>query len=325
MSHYKELRIVFMGTPEFAVASLEALVKAKCNIVGVITAPDKPAGRGMKITESAVKKYAVRKNLKVLQPEKLKNPEFLEELRSLKADLQIVVAFRMLPESVWDMPPLGTINLHGSLLPQYRGAAPINWAVINGEKETGVTTFKLKHEIDTGDILMQESFPIDENETAGDVHDKMKDIGARVLVETVKGLADATLEERPQSTVHSLQNKEGDSELLTPAELLKHAPKIFSDTCKIDWRRSIDEIHNLIRGLSPFPGAFTELGDKTIKIFRSEKEQLLPTSKPGRWESDGKTYLKFAAKDGYILFKDVQLEGKKRMLIEDFLRGYRFG
>jgi methionyl-tRNA formyltransferase len=326
MSHYKELRIVFMGTPEFAVASLEALVKAKCNIVGVITAPDKPAGRGMKITESAVKKYAVRKNLKVLQPEKLKSPEFLEELRSLKADLQIVVAFRMLPESVWNMPPLGTINLHGSLLPQYRGAAPINWAVINGEKETGVTTFKLKHEIDTGDILLQESFPIDENETAGEVHDKMKDIGARVLVETVKGLADGTLEERPQSTVQSPQNKNGDAELLTPdSHLLKHAPKIFTETCNIDWRRSIEEIHNLIRGLSPFPGAFTELGDKTIKIFRSEKELLLPTSKPGRWESDGKTYLKFAAKDGYILFKDVQLEGKRRMLIEDFLRGYRFG
>lgn len=333
MSHYKELRIVFMGTPDFAVASLEALVKAKCNIVGVITAPDKPAGRGMKITESAVKKYAVRKNLKVLQPEKLKNAEFLEELRSLKADLQIVVAFRMLPESVWNMPPLGTINLHGSLLPQYRGAAPINWAVINGEKETGVTTFKLKHEIDTGDILMQESFPIDENETAGDVHDKMKDIGARVLVETVKGLADGTLEERPQSAVESPQNTDGESAIeqtsnspLTIAHSqLKHAPKIFTETCNIDWRRSIDEIHNLIRGLSPFPGAFTELGDKTIKVFRSEKELLLPTSKPGRWESDGKTYLKFAAKDGYILFKDVQLEGKKRMLIEDFLRGYRFG
>ena len=325
MSHYKELRIVFMGTPEFAVASLEALVKAKCNIVGVITAPDKPAGRGMKITESAVKKYAVRRNLKVLQPEKLKNAEFLEELRSLKADLQIIVAFRMLPESVWNMPPLGTINLHGSLLPQYRGAAPINWAVINGEKETGVTTFKLKHEIDTGDVLMQESFPIDENETAGEVHDKMKDIGARVLVETVKGLADGSLEERPQSTVHSPLPTEDDSELLTQnSQLLKHAPKIFTETCNIDWRRSIDEIHNLIRGLSPFPGAFTELGDKTIKIFRSEKEQLLPTSKPGRWESDGKTYLKFAAKDGYILFKDVQLEGKRRMLIEDFLRGYRF-
>ena len=323
--HYKGLRIIFMGTPDFAVASLEALVKAKCNIVGVITAPDKPAGRGMKMTESAVKKFAVRKNLKVLQPEKLKNPEFLQELRSLNADLQIVVAFRMLPESVWNMPPLGTINLHGSLLPQYRGAAPINWAVINGEKETGVTTFKLKHEIDTGDILLQESFPIDENETAGEVHDKMKEIGARVLVETVKGIADGSLEERPQSTVHSPQNTNSDSELLTPnSQLLKHAPKIFTETCNIDWRKSIDEIHNLIRGLSPFPGAFTELGDKTIKIFRSEKEQSLPTSKTGRWESDGKTYLKFAAKDGYILLKDVQLEGKKRMAIEEFLRGYRF-
>ena len=325
MSDYKDLRIVFMGTPEFAVASLEALVKAKCNIVGVITAPDKQAGRGMKMTESAVKKYAVRHHLKVLQPEKLKNLEFLEELRSLNADLQIVVAFRMLPESVWNMPPLGTINLHGSLLPQYRGAAPINWAVINGEKETGVTTFKLKHEIDTGNILIQENFPIDENETAGDVHDKMKEIGARVLVETVKGISNGTLEERPQSIVNSPQNAESDSQLTTHNSLIKHAPKIFTETCNIDWRRSIDEIQNLIRGLSPFPGAFTELGDKTIKIFKSEKELSLPTSKPGRWESDGKTYLKFAAKDGYILLKDVQLEGKKRMLIEDFLRGYRFG
>lgn len=321
MSNYRDLRIVFMGTPEFAVASLDALVKAKCNVVGVITAPDKPAGRGMKVTESAVKKYAVRHHLKVLQPEKLKNIEFLEQLRSLNADLQIVVAFRMLPESVWNMPPLGTINLHGSLLPKYRGAAPINWAVINGEKETGVTTFKLKHEIDTGNVLMQESFPIDENETAGDVHDKMKEIGARVLVETVKGIADGTLEERPQTTDNGQQSSEASG----PSSILKHAPKIFTETCNIDWRRSINEIHNLIRGLTPFPGAFTELGDKTIKIFRSEKEYLLPTSKPGRWESDGKTYLKFAANDGYIFFKDVQLEGKKRMLIEDFLRGYRFG
>lgn len=318
--HYKELRIVFMGTPEFAVASLDALVKAKCNIVGVITAPDKPAGRGMKVTESAVKKYAVRHHLKVLQPEKLKNPEFLNELRSLNADLQIVVAFRMLPESVWNMPPLGTINLHGSLLPQYRGAAPINWAVINGDKETGVTTFKLKHEIDTGDILMQESFPIEENETAGEVHDKMKEIGARVLVETIKGIADGSLHEMPQSSI----NQDADSPLTIDHSQLKHAPKIFTETCNIDWRKSIDEIHNLIRGLSPFPAAFTELGDKTIKIFKSEKEASLPTSKPGRWESDGKTYLKFAAKDGYILLKDVQLEGKKRMPIEDFLRGYRF-
>jgi methionyl-tRNA formyltransferase len=275
----------------------------------------------MKMAESAVKKYAVRRHLKVLQPEKLKNLQFLEELRSLNADLQIVVAFRMLPESVWNMPPLGTINLHGSLLPQYRGAAPINWAVINGEKETGVTTFKLKHEIDTGDILMQESFLIDENETAGEVHDKMKDIGARVLVETVKDIADGTLAEKPQTTDDGPQS----SIVSGQSSLFKHAPKIFTETCNIDWRRSIDEIHNLIRGLSPFPCAFTELGDKTLKIFRGEKELSLPTSKPGRWESDGKTYLKFAAKDGYILLKDVQLEGKKRMLIEDFLRGYRFG
>jgi len=327
-----------MGTPEFAVASLDALVKAKCNIVGVVTAPDKPAGRGMKMTESAVKKYAVRHHLKILQPEKLKNPEFLNELRSLNADLQIVVAFRMLPESVWNMPPLGTINLHGSLLPQYRGAAPINWAVINGEKETGVTTFKLKHEIDTGNILLQESFPIGENETAGEVHDKMKEIGARVLVETVKGLADGSLHEKPQSSIvnpstnaqdeSSIENSEAsktNSPLTTHHSPLKHAPKIFTQTCNIDWRKSIDEIHNLIRGLSPFPGAFTELGDKTLKIFRSEKEPSFPTQKPGKWESDGKTYLKFAAKDGYILLKDIQLEGKKRMSIEDFLRGYRFG
>ena len=195
------LRIVFMGTPEFAVASLDALVQAGYNIVGVVTAPDKPAGRGMKMTESAVKKYAVEHNLKVLQPERLKNLEFLEELKSLHADLQIVVAFRMLPEVVWNMPRMGSVNLHGSVLPQYRGAAPINWAVINGEKETGVTTFKLKHEIDTCNILIQESFPIDENETAGEVHDKMKDIGARVLVETVKGLADGSLEEKPQSSM----------------------------------------------------------------------------------------------------------------------------
>ena len=241
----KDLRIVFMGTPEFAVASLEALVKAKCNIVGVITAPDKPAGRGMKMTESAVKKFAVRKGLRILQPEKLKNPDFLNELRSLNADLQIVVAFRMLPESVWNMPPLGTINLHGSLLPQYRGAAPINWAVINGEKETGVTTFRLKHEIDTGNILLQESFPIDENETAGEVHDKMKEIGARLLVETVKGIAEATLEEVPQSAVGSgqpavgnqqsavgnqqsaqtSQNTETHSPFTIDHSQLKHAPK----------------------------------------------------------------------------------------------------
>lgn len=307
-------RIVFMGTPEFAVASLDALVKAGFNIAGVVTAPDKPAGRGMKMQQSDVKKYAVKHGLKVLQPEKLKSPEFLEELRSLQADLQIVVAFRMLPEVVWNMPPKGTINLHGSLLPQYRGAAPINWAVINGEKETGVTTFKLKHEIDTGDILLQESLPVDENETAGEVHDKMKEIGAQLLVKTVQGLVDGSINETPQTTL-----SDGDRQAT-----LKHAPKIFTATSKIDWTKTTDEIHNLIRGLSPFPGAFTELGDKMIKIFRSEKEKIIPTSRPGRWESDKNSFLKFAAKDGYILLKDVQLEGKKRMGIEEFLRGYRF-
>lgn len=329
MSDYRSLRIVFMGTPEFAVASLDALVKAKCNIVGVITAPDKPAGRGMKMTESAVKKYAIKNDLNILLPEKLKSPEFLEKLRSLSADLQIVVAFRMLPEVVWNMPAMGTINLHGSLLPQYRGAAPINWAVINGETVTGVTTFKLKQEIDTGDILLQESFPIEESETAGEVHDKMKEIGARVLVETVKGIADGTLQEKPQQNMLNAESIMQDlnteqSASSTESPLLKHAPKIFSQTCNINWHKPINEIYNLIRGLSPFPSAFTELGDKTLKIFSSEKEPSLPTSKPGRWESDGKTYLKFAATDGYILLKDVQLEGKKRMLIEDFLRGYRF-
>ena len=325
------LRLIFMGTPEFAVASLDALVKSKFNIVGVVTAPDKPAGRGLKVNESAVKKYAVRHNLRVLQPEKLKNPEFLEELRSLNADLQIVVAFRMLPEIVWNMPSMGTVNLHASLLPNYRGAAPINWAVINGEKETGVTTFKLQHEIDTGNILMQESFPIGDDETAGELHDRMKEIGARVLVETVSRLAEGTLKETPQSAIgneqlaiENSQISETHSPLTIHHSPFKHAPKITTQICQIDWTKSVDEIHNLIRGLSPYPAAFTELGDQTIKIFKSEKELAIPTSKPGRWESNGKTYLKFAAKDGYIYVKDVQLEGKKRMKVEDFLRGYRF-
>ncbi|NOT52458.1 MAG: methionyl-tRNA formyltransferase [Chitinophagaceae bacterium] len=303
-----------MGTPEFAVASLDALVKAGCNIVGVITAPDKPAGRGMKMTESAVKKYAVEHGLNILQPGKLKNPEFLTELRSLNAGLQIVVAFRMLPEAVWNMPPLGTINLHGSLLPQYRGAAPINWAVINGEKETGVTTFKLKHEIDTGDILLQKSFPIDENETAGEVHDKMKEIGAKVLVETVKGLAACTLKEKPQTSNLKLQT-------------LYHAPKIFTETCKIDFTKTVAEVHNLIRGLSPFPGAFTMLNNKTLKIYRSEKEPSANLSEGGALKpylTDGRSYLKFACADGYIHVKELQLEGKKKMNVEEFLRGYRF-
>lgn len=309
-------RIVFMGTPEFAVASLDALVQAGCNIVGVITAPDKPAGRGMKLTESAVKKYAVEKQLHLLQPVKLKDPAFLDELKNLRADLQIVVAFRMLPEVVWDMPPMGTINLHGSLLPQYRGAAPINWAVINGEKETGVTTFKLQHEIDTGNILLQDSFPIGEEDTAGDVHDRMKVIGANLLVKTVEGLTNGTLTEKPQVT--------GNSNAVTGHSSLKHAPKIFTETCKIDWNHSITTIYNLIRGLSPYPAAFTYLNDKMLKIYKAKKEGHPSPKSPGEYETDNKTYLKFAGPDGYIFITELQLEGKKRMTIEEFLRGYRF-
>ena len=306
-----DLRIIFMGTPDFAVASLDALVQAGFNIVGVVTAPDKPAGRGMKLTESAVKKYAVEKGVHILQPEKLKNPDFIEQLRSLHADLQIVVAFRMLPEVVWNMPPLGTVNLHGSLLPQYRGAAPIHWAVINGERETGVTTFKLKHEIDTGDILMQRSFPIGEDETTGEVHDKMKMIGAEVLVETVKGLAAGNLQEVSQSSVVSSESS-----------VLHHAPKIFTETCQINWDQTVDVLHNFIRGLSPFPGALTRLDDKILKVYRSKKESATHKHPVGKVFSDGKTFIKFSCKDGYIHTTDLQLEGKKRMLVEDFLRGY---
>jgi len=319
-----------MGTPEFAVASLAALVKAGCTIAGVITAPDKPGGRGMHLQQSAVKQYAVENKLTVLQPEKLKNPEFLEVLKSLQADLQIVVAFRMLPEVVWNMPPMGSVNLHGSLLPQYRGAAPINWAVINGEKETGVTTFKLKHEIDTGDILLQERFPVGENETAGEVHDRMKEVGAALLLKTVKGLADGTLIERPQAetghaewSIEKTENVMGQSPL-TIDHTLKHAPKIFSETCKIDFNKNVSEVHNLIRGLSPFPGAFTSFNGKMLKIYRSEKQIIATNFAPGLHETDGRTFLKFACADGFVLVKALQLEGKKKMLVEDFLRGYRF-
>lgn len=307
------LRIVFMGTPDFAVASLSALVDAGFLIVGVITAPDKPAGRGMKLTESAVKKYAVAKGLHILQPEKLKNPDFLKELQSLQANLQVVVAFRMLPEVVWNMPAFGTINLHGSLLPHYRGAAPINWAIINGEKETGVTTFKLQQEIDTGNILLQEKILIGENDTAGQLHDVMKEIGANLLVETIKGIEDGSLQETAQSVALQQINAE-----------LKHAPKLFTETCIIDWNKTIDEIHNLIRGLSPYPGATTKIEGKILKIYKSTKEKSSIIGKPGDFVTDGKTYLKFAASDGYINITALQLEGKKRIEIDEFLRGYRF-
>jgi methionyl-tRNA formyltransferase len=311
----QDLRIIFLGTPEFAVASLDALVQADYNIVGVVTAPDKPAGRGMKLQESAIKKYAVEKGLKILQPEKLKNPEFLKELKSLNAQLQVVVAFRMLPEAVWNMPLMGTINVHGSLLPQYRGAAPINWAIINGEKETGVTTFKLKHEIDTGDILLQEKIPIGDDETAGELHDRMKEIGAQLLAKTVEGLFNGTLKEKPQEVIGNEQWAMGN---------LKHAPKIFTETCKIDWNKSVDEVYNLIRGLSPYPGAFTELEGKTLKMFKAKKIKEQPKITAGAFDTDKKTFLRFACTDGFIDVKELQLEGKKKILVEDFLRGYRF-
>ncbi len=304
---FKDLRIIFMGTPEFAVASLHGLVEAGCNIVGVITAPDKPAGRGMELQESAVKKYATEKGLTILQPEKLKNIDFLETLASLHADLQIVVAFRMLPEVVWNMPPMGTLNLHGSLLPQYRGAAPINWAIINGEKYTGVTTFKLKHEIDTGDILLSEKIAISEEDNVGSLHDKMKETGAAVLLKTVIGLAENTIKEHPQEAID-----------------IKHAPKIFTETCKIDWNKNCEEIYNLIRGLSPYPAAFTFLEGKKLKVFAATKEITTTIPSLGNHESDSKSFLKFACADGYLHITDLQLEGKKRMKVEDFLRGYRF-
>lgn len=301
------MKIVFMGTPDFAVASLNALAEAGFDIIGVVTAADKPAGRGQKLQESAVKKYAVEKGLNVLQPLKLKDPDFIAELKALNADLHVVVAFRMLPEVVWNMPAKGTINLHGSLLPQYRGAAPINHAIINGEKESGVTTFFLKHEIDTGDVIFSETVPIAEDDTAGDLHDHLMDAGAGLLVKTVKAIEANDYKEQPQ---------------IFSAEL-KHAPKIFKEFCKVDWNNPVKTIYNLIRGLSPYPTAFAELNEKTIKIFKAGFEETIPSVSPGMFITDGKNYLKFAAQDGYISLLDVQYEGKKRMMVDEFLRGMR--
>ena len=300
-------RIVFLGTPDFAVESLKALLQAGYNVVGVVTAPDKPAGRGQKLSESAVKQYAQEQGLPILQPIKLKDPEFIAQLSALKPDLQVVVAFRMLPETVWNLPPQGTVNVHGSLLPKYRGAAPINWAILNGEKETGVSTFKLQHEIDTGDILLQEKMPIGPNETAGELHDRMKVEGAQLLVKTLQELANGTLKASQQQLNSDI----------------KHAPKLFKTDCEIDWNNTSEQIHNQIRGLSPYPTAFTVLGDKTLKIFSAEIEPGKPEIPAGTFSSDHKSYLKFAATDGYLSLKEMQLEGKKKMGIEEFLRGVR--
>jgi methionyl-tRNA formyltransferase len=306
------LKIIFMGTPEFAVPSLNKIYEAGYEIAAVITAPDKPAGRGMQLTQSAVKKFALEKKLKILQPEKLKSPEFIEELKSLKADLQVVVAFRMLPEIVWNMPPMGTVNLHASLLPQYRGAPPITWAIISGEKETGVTTFKLQQQIDTGNILLQEKIPVSENETAGTLHDKMMNIGADLLLKTIQQLSNGTLKEIPQPSISNVEHA-----------TLRAAPKIFTETGEIKWNQNVQEIYNLIRGLSPYPSAFTFLNGKKLKIFSAEKENSGESNEAGQFLTDHKTFLKFAAKDGFISLKEIQLEGKKKMKIEDFLRGWR--
>ena len=269
-------RIVFMGTPDFAVASLRALVENNFLVVAVVTAPDKPAGRGLLLSESAVKKYAVLNKIPVLQPEKLRDPLFLEQLQKVKADIQVVVAFRMLPEIVWAMPPLGTINLHGSLLPQYRGAAPINRAIMNGETLTGVTTFKLKQEIDTGNILLKEEIPIGPQETAGELHDRMKETGASLVVRTIRGLMDGSLQEKPQE--------------FKSETVLKSAPKIFTEDCEIKWNDPVNKIFNQVRGLSPFPGAFTSFHEKKMKIFRVRLEKKNSLGEAGKMETDGKSW-----------------------------------
>ena len=302
--------IVFMGTPAFAVASLSALLAAKMNVVGVVTAPDKPGGRGMQLQQSAVKQFAITHNLPLLQPEKLKSPEFFEALSAWKPDLQVVVAFRMLPEKIWSFPPMGTLNVHGSLLPQYRGAAPINWAIMNGEKETGVTTFQLQHAIDTGDILLQDRIAISENMTAGELHDTMMEVGAHLLVKTLNGMINNSISSVPQSeTVSGVE--------------IKHAPKIFTKDCEINWELSVEKIHNHIRGLAPFPGAITKVDGKIVKLYSTNIVHEIPNELPGTFVTDGNTFAKFACKNGYLNINDIQWEGKKRMPIADFLRGYR--
>ncbi len=304
------MRIIFMGTPDFAVASLKALIEAGEEVVAVVTGPDKPAGRGQKMHSSAVKQFAVSQNIPVLQPVKLRDSEFLEELKSFQADLQVVVAFRMLPELVWNMPPKGTINVHASLLPNYRGAAPINHAILNGEKSSGVTTFLLQHEIDTGNILFFTEVPITETDNAGDLHDKLMVAGAELLIKTVNAIKEGNVNPIPQDELSSNQE-------------LKHAPKIFKEDCLIDWGKSTEEVFNQIRGLSPYPAAFTYLDDKVLKIYSADKEVVGHSEKPGSYISDGKTNIKFATADGFISLSEIQIEGKKRMAVTDFLRGYR--
>lgn len=314
MRIFRPIRIVYMGTPEFAVAPLDNLVRNRYKIVGVVTVADKPSGRGLKLSESAVKKYAVEHDIPVLQPLKLKDPEFLQQLRDLKADMFVVVAFRMLPREVWEMPRLGTFNLHAALLPQYRGAAPINWAVINGERRTGVTSFMIDENIDTGGILLRESCPIGPEETAGDVHDRLMELGSKVVLQTVEGLIQHNIETRKQA------------EYIQGDEVLLPAPKLTPETCRIDWTAGTRRIYNLIRGLSPFPTAWTTVqkdGEEPVmlKIFFARKSER--TGIPGQILSDGKSYLSICTADGALDITDLQLSGKKRMDVKSFLAGWR--
>ena len=307
----ESLRIVYMGTPDFAVESLRALIEGGYNVVAVVTMPDKPMGRhGSVLQPSPVKQYAVEHGLKVLQPEKLKDSAFVEELRALRADLQVVVAFRMLPEVVWSMPPLGTFNAHASLLPKYRGAAPINWAIINGETETGMTTFMLKHEIDTGDIIDQVRIPIADTDNVGVVHDKLMLLSGQLVTKTVDSIIDGTFKTVPQADIQGVEP--------TPA------PKIFRETCRINWNQPMQKVYDFIRGLSPYPAAWTTLEGKSVKIYEATKETVSASAyQPGQILTDGKTYLKVATADGLLNIHVLQLEGKKRMPTLDLLRGYK--
>jgi len=310
-----QLRIIYMGTPEFAVEPLKELVEGGYQVVAVVTMPDKPAGRGMKLRYSDVKEYALAQNLPVLQPEKLKDPAFLESLKSFQADLQIVVAFRMLPEVVWAMPSMGTFNLHASLLPQYRGAAPINWAVINGEEETGVTTFFLQQDIDTGDILLQDKIELGPDENVGSVHDRLMALGGTMVVRTVDAILDGSVNACPQEMV------------ITKETDLKKAPKLFKDNTRIDWNSDCVKLHNFIRGLSPFPTAWSELKDAnneqySVKIFEAQYELISHDKVLGTLVTDGKKELKVAVNDGFIVLKRFQLAGRKALNTDEFLRGF---
>lgn len=298
------MRIIFLGTPDFSVPSLDVIVKSGHEVVAVVTMPDKPAGRGMQLQQSAVKKYAVENNIKVLQPVKLKDPEFIVELQALNADLQVVIAFRMLSQVVWQMPKFGTLNLHASLLPDYRGAAPINWAIINGETKTGVSTFFLKHEIDTGDVLLTKSVEITPTMNAGELHDLLMEIGAETVLKSLELIENGNIQGTPQGHDNN-----------------KMAPKIFKENCLINWENNAKNIYNLIRGLSPYPAAFTHFENKILKVFEASYEATNHQEPIGKMISDNKTFLKVACKNGYVHLLQIQLEGKKRMKIDEFLRG----